>query len=317
MRTIPPLWYRSSSMARLRRIGWALGGFLVFAGGSAIASDVQELLDQGWAEYAFQSFDEARRQFTLVDRGAGDKASRRQARLGLAMVDQFRESKGDPRRAIDAYRDLRKEDANDEVAVMATSFLAEALVALGNLDEANILWDQVITEHADDIAAQDALLRRTVANLAEPGSDQTLEAVRYLEEQRRRFPPPTQEQPGLAPTMDLLLGDIYFYRGEHEKARAAYMRYVDVATVNTTSYPNHAILRLKIALLSERFLNDPETAGEYYRRLVLDTPNDQRSWFALEQAVRYGTLTRREIEALELNGVTPEILDELMEGTKH
>lgn len=291
----------------------AWGSVLAFAQGS-LASESRALLQQGWKEYGFQSFDAAKKQFSLAGRTTDDDADRREAQLGLAMVDQFCETGVDLRGAVEVYRRLLKEDAGDTVAGMAANFLAEALAAQGALDEANRLWAEVISEHADTMVAQDALLRRTVANLAAPRSDRTREALEYLEEERKRFPSPTPERPGLSPSMDVLLGDMYFYREEYEQARAAYMRYIDVATVRTTSYPLHAIMRLKIAIMSERYLDDPETAGEFYRRLVLDTPNDQRSWFALEKAVDYGTLTRDEIEALELNGVTPEVLDELMEG---
>jgi tetratricopeptide (TPR) repeat protein len=206
------------------------------------------------------------------------------------------------------YEELLASGIAGEARLLAQSLLAESLAQQGDRTRANALWDEVITGAPSSLIAQDALLRRTAANLGPLDSDQTLAAVRYLEEKRQAFPPPSREQPGLAPAMDLLLGTVYYWRGDYARSREAYRRYVAIGSPQTSTYAQRAAALVKVAQLSERRLGDPATAGRYYRRVVGETPNDVRSFFALEQAARLGAITPDEVRALNLPGVTDDVI---------
>lgn len=270
-------------------------------------------LEAAWQEYEFQSFKQAARCFDRITETMPDAATLREARLGQAMTAHFRENSRDLKEAKRTYQMLEEADGSDAVGLMARSMRAELLAEEGGLDEANRIWDALITGHPETLVAQDALLRRTVANLGPITSDRTREALQYLERQRRGFPAPTPERPGLAPVMDAFAADVYLWRGEYRNARDACMRSAEIRTVKTTSYHSVANTHMRIARLSEKVLNDPETAGRYYRRLLFETPNDPRVYFALEKAVALDSVTRAEVEAMDLQGFTAELLDALFD----
>jgi tetratricopeptide (TPR) repeat protein len=294
-----------------RRIGRAAacGGLAALACAAAAGPDPRATLDEAWREYRFQSYDKAARLFASADAAGAPEAARREARCGRAMLALFREKDPEPADAVAGFDALLREGLDGERALLVRGLRAEALAASGRIEEANAAWAEVIDGAPSSILAQDALLRRTIANLGPLASEQTAAALRYLEEKRRSFPPPTRERPMLAPALDMLLGDARFWRGEYAEARAALVRYVEIGTKTTTSYPTQASAMMRIARISEEKLGDPATAGRYYRRLVEETPNDVRSFFALERAIAYGALTREEVRGLKLYGVTDRIVD--------
>ncbi len=288
---------------------WVYAGIFLLLRPSPALSAEDPSLEGGWQEYQFQSFKEAARRFDEIEETTPDAAARREARLGQAMTAQFRESGRDPKAAGKTYQQLEEGDASDAVGLLARSMRAELLAEAGDLDDANRIWDEVITGHPDTLIAQDALLRRTLANMCPMVSDQTLEAVHLMARRRERFPAPTREHPGLAPVMDAFAGEVYFWREEYGKAREAFIRSAELRTLKTASYHSVANTNMRIARISEVKLDDPKTAGRYYRRLLIDTPNDPRMYYAMERAADLGSVTRAEVEAMELAGFTPELLD--------
>jgi len=282
--------------------------------GSLGAADPAALLAEGWQEYQFQSFDKATRLFDEAVGAAADGETRIQARTGIAMVAQFREQGRDLDRAEGIYREILKEGPTGERLCLVQSMLAECLASKGKLEEADRLWDAAVSGFPNSLLAQDALLRRTVAHLKGFDSEESMEAIRYLEARRTVFPPADRERPALSPGFDLLLGDFWFWRKDYARAREAYIRYVAVGSTQTTAYSQRASAIMRIARISEDFLNDSKTAGAYYRMLVEETPNDVRSYFSLEKAARYGAIAPDEVRRLGLYGVTDDILREIFEG---
>ena len=289
-----------------RLIGLLLGFGVVLVPLGVRAEDAGPLLERAWEEYRFLSYDAARDLFVqAVETAAGDR-ERRQAELGLAMVDHFRESGRKLDRAIETYRELLDSSTSDTIEVLATSLLAEALSEQGDLQEANRFWDEVITGHPETVIAQDALLRRTLANLGSIASDETADAMRYAVEKRAAFPGATREHPGLSPSIDYLLGSLAFWRGEYAASRDYFGRVLDIGSNQTGSYSLRAGLAMRMARLSEKHLDDPDGAGRSYRRLVLDNPNDVRAYFALLKAIEYGSVTREELEASSFSALSKE-----------
>ncbi len=269
-------------------------------------------LHRAWQEYEFQAHDLAEKYFTQARESFPEaSAGSREAALGLAMVGHFREKGRDLEGAAAQYESLLEAGVEGTTRLLTESMFASALAELGELERANDIWDEIITANPDTLIAQDALMSRTLANMGPYDSPQTGEAIRYLQEKRALFPEPTREDPAMAPSYDELLGEAYFWRGEYRKSRDAFIRYVEIGTIRTTGYKNRANGMVRIARMSESLLDDTETAGRYYRKLVEEMPSDERSYFAVEQAVRYGAFTREEVRDLNLNGFTEEIIDEL------
>jgi tetratricopeptide (TPR) repeat protein len=194
---------------------------------------------------------------------------------------------------------------------MAKSMQSLALAGQGELSAANQGWEEVITAYSDTIIAQDALLSRTLYNMKAFDAPETLHAIEYLEGKRHLFPEPTPEEPGLSPAFDMIRGDVYFWRKEYHKAVKAYLEYIRIGRIGTISYGNRATVLFKIARIAEEYLDDPQTAGEYYKRIVEETPNDVRSYFALEKAIQYGAVSPEEVQQLRLSGMDDDVIQDL------
>lgn len=293
------------------RVALAACGFALAS--AAGAAESRMALDEAWREFFFQMYDSAERLFAQAQRAGADAALRREAEIGAAMVAQFRETGGNADRAIAAYERLLREGIQGPPRALCLCLLAEAYALQGRDADADRLWDEAIAGYPELPIAQDALLRRTVRDLRDLRSERAGAAIRYLEERRKLFPPPTPEAPGLAPAFDFVLGEAYFWRGDLAAARAAWKRYIATASPRVTSYSQYAGVTLRAARVSEQ-LGEPAEAGRYYRRFVEQTPNDARAYFALERAVALGALNREEVVALRLYGLSEADIDRLFAG---
>jgi hypothetical protein len=187
---------------------------------------------------------------------------------------------------------------------------------MGKMERANSAWERVITGNADTIVAQDALMRRTLANMGAWDSRETASAVAYLQEKRKAFPGPTRDVPGLSPVMDRYVSTYLSGLKDYAGSREALMAFADVATIRTVSYGWLAGAFFKIARLSELYLDDPKTAGEYYKRVIVETPNAKQSFYALIKAVEHGAMTEAEVRALDLHGMTEKKMADLFPRDK-
>lgn len=287
-----------------------VGGLLLGIGLRAHGADANaaDALRDAWQAYRYQTYEAAERGFRQA---VDDPATQQQATLGLALVAQFRERRPNVREALRLYQQLLDEGLDGDARWQVLALVAECHALTEALDKANTDWEAVIVGAPHSLIAQDALLRRTLANLGAMESAQTTAAIRYLETHREAFPPPTRETPALAPAYDLLLGNLYFWRRDYARSRDAFMRYIAIGSKETTSYSQQASAMMRVARMSESLLDDPATAGRYYRMLVEQTPNDVRSYHALERAVRYGAITADEVRALKLYGISEALLQTL------
>jgi tetratricopeptide (TPR) repeat protein len=290
----------------------ALAGCLLFSL-QATAQDASQLLKDAWNEYHFLELELATDYFERALEQSADPAQQHEAQLGLAMVQQFDKNSPDPEKAAPLYEALLAADLEDRLVPLVKSLLAECYADMGDLEKANVLWDEVITGYPDLIVAQDALLERTHANMTDFESEETYAAVQYLDEKRKLFPVPTKERPGLAPAFEQLRGEVFFWRDEFEASRQAYINYLEAGSKETTSYSQRASAIMRVARISEVKLDDKETAGRYYRMLVEETPNDVRSFFALERAVAFGALTIEEVKNLNIYAIDDEVVMKLQE----
>lgn len=271
-------------------------------------------LARGWEEYGFLAFDDARASFSRVQSHSPSLEQQQEARIGLAMILQFDERRGNRRQAISIYQELLEEGISGEPAALVMSMLAECHALEGDLPQAIKTWDRVIAEFPDSIIAQDALVQRTYFIMRDWHSASTRKAIADLIELRTAFPAPTPERPWLFPTIEATIGNYYFWQGEYETARAAFMRYSDIANTRNTSYGWVAGMLYRIARISDLLLDDPETAGRYYKRMVIETRNAAQSWYALMQAVRLDAINEDEVRALMLPGLDDLTIEKLFRG---
>jgi hypothetical protein len=300
-----------------RAIGWTVAGLVFLATLlPSLAQETDARLREAWNEYSFQSFDAAERLFREAERTASAEDARQQAQIGLAMIRQFDSKRRDLPAAARIYANLLADGLDGEPAALVRSLLAECRVAQGQggREAVNRLWDQAIADLPSSIVAQDALLRRTFAAMEAWDSPATTNAVEELDRRRAQFPPPSREIPGLAPVMDTLLGNYRFWQGDAERSREAFIRYCDIATTRTSSYGWYSGALFRVAQLSERRLNDRETAGRYYRKIVLETPNCVQSFYCLIKAAELGALSAEEARKLRLHGITDDVVRGIFEN---
>lgn len=273
-------------------------------------------LAMAWREYGFHSFDIAGQLFARVLETSRDAAERQQATIGRAMIAQFNTKQRDPEKAIRLYRRLLEEGLTGEPKILVESFLAECYAGTRRRDEANRLWDAIIADQPTSIVAQDALIARTLANMGSWDGEETTQAMSHLAQKRTYLPEPDPDRPGLAPPMERLTANWHFWCGRHRQARDTLIRFCDIATKRTTSYGWYAGTLFRTAQISERLLDDNQTAGRYYRRVITETPNHYQSFYALRRAAELGAIAKQEVRALKLNGITDDVIDGMFDQGK-
>ncbi len=297
------------SSLRLRLARLAMG--LALATGPVLAAEgsAADHLARAWTEYQFQSFDLAKSFFeSAASRGtAGEKL---QAKTGLAMVEQFNERGANLDKAEALYREVLAAGAEGEHALLVRNFLADIHISRGQKAEALAILDELVDAHIGTVIGQDALLRRILLTMGEYNSPESL-AVAADAAKRLADVKASRERPLLLPTLNLMLGDTYFWAGRYDTAVGFIENFTTVGTVHTTSYGNQASQLYRLARLYENSLKDPVRAGHFYRRLVEETPNSGMSYFSLEKAVALGAFTREEVNELRMGGLTPAVVDEL------
>jgi len=238
-----------------------------------------------------------------------------EAKVGLAMVYQFRERNPDLASAQQLYQEVLSANPKPEVEALVNSFLADLYISLNVKEQALELLDVLVEEDIDTVLGQDALLRQFLITMGEYGSPESLAAAdQVLSELNRISVPVSEARPYLIPMINSVLGMTYFWAEEYEKALVQFENFSTLGTAATTSYGSQSSTIYRIANIYENKLNQPEKAGRFYRRLVEEYPNSSMSYYALEKAISLGAYTRDQANNLRLGGLTPQILDELFES---
>ncbi|WFB35582.1 tetratricopeptide repeat protein [Kiritimatiellota bacterium B12222] len=277
-----------------------------------LRAEKPEVLVNAWQEYQFLSMETAEIYFKQALALDTDPQYLLEAKVGLAMVNQYKEQGQDLETAKKLYTQVLEQDPPTEMRQLIFSFLADLHLSQGEDEEALELLDALIAECANSVIGQDALIRKVILTMGPYGSEESVavadEAVSLIENLSIE---PTQARPYLIPLISSLLGGIYFWADDFEQSLAQSEIFTTLGNAETTSYGSQYAALYQMAKIYELELNQPEKAGVYYRRIVEDYPNSNISYYALEKAIEFKAMTRSEVEALRLPGVTPEILTEL------
>lgn len=277
------------------------------------AAQKPEPLERAWQEYQFLSLDVADKLFADVLKTENlPDVYWVEAKVGQAMVSQYRERNPDLIKAEMLYQEALAKAPAAEVRALIQSFLADLYASQGNQDQALKLLDALVAEHIDSVVGQDALIRRFIMTQGAYGTPESLAVARQTQADMERIQVAlTQSRPYLVPLIHLLLGNLYFWGADPAESVAQFEKFTILGNADSTSYGSQASALYRNAKLCETELNQPERAGRFYRRLVEEYPNSSMSYYALEKAIALGALTRQEADRLRLGGLTPEILDEL------
>jgi tetratricopeptide (TPR) repeat protein len=280
--------------------------------GLHVPAQKPETLQRAWQEYQFLSLDVAEKLFLETQDSDVDPEYLLEAKVGLAMIAQYRERNPDLEKAEALYQEALAGNPKPEVRALINSFLADLYLSRGADSEARVVLDTLIDENIDSVVGQDALIRRLTLMMGEYASPQSIAAARNVEADLNRIRVKvSEERPYLIPLIYSLLGRIYFWAEDYASTVQQYENFTTLGNANTTSYGTQASALYRIANIYEQKLNQPEQAGLFYRRLVEDYPNSAMSYYALEKAILLGAFSREEANKIRLGGLTPEILDEL------
>lgn len=287
-------------------------GVLATVTSQPLFAEKPEVLEKAWQEYQFLSMEVAESYFQEALKQDTEELYLQEAKIGLAMVSQFRERGGDLEVSEKLYQDVLEQDPPEETRRLIHSFLADLYLSRGEDEKALDLLNSLIETSPESVLGQDALIRKTILIMGAYGSPESLAAAAEVETILSELDlEVSQERPYLLPMIHSLVGDIYFWAANYSKSVVHLDAFSRIGNPETTSYGSQAAMLYRLAKIYENKLNQPELAGQYYRRLIIGYPNVGMSYYSLERAIQYKTITRSEVEDLRLNGLTLEILDEL------
>ena len=275
-----------------------------------MASGLDDSLHKAWREYQFQEWTQAETLFKQVISTHGPSSPAGfDARCGLAMIKQFNTRKPDPAGAREDYSELLQTNPEGERYILLTSLYAECAWQTGQTDQADKAWQSLFDNHPASILTQEALLQRTLLHMRGSNDKETANAIAFLKKTMSSIP--QSNKAGLIPVFHGLIGDHHLQTGNPKEARQSYMQALEGSSPESMSYSIYAGRLFQVARISEKDLDDKETAARFYRRLVNETPNDGRFFFSLEKSATYGSITADEVRALKRQGLTENVIDEL------
>jgi tetratricopeptide (TPR) repeat protein len=277
------------------------------------APTAEEMLAKGWEEYQFLSLELAEKQFNNALELELTAEQRIQATLGLAMSAQYAERGRDLDKAESLYQEVLSLEPTQDVRDLVTSNLADLYMARGDNDQALEYLDQLVNTRLSSVIGQDALRRKIYLQRGPFGSERSRRVADDAAERIQNLEA-TRERPRLLPVLHTEIGMLYFWLGDYEKAVYHLEQMTLIGSADTTSYGSQSTMLYRLAKLHENELDDPSRAGHFYRRLILEYPNSGMAYYSLVQAVEFGAMTKQEVRALNLSGMTDEILAELFAG---
>jgi hypothetical protein len=231
-------------------------------------------LDSAWIEYRFQNWHRAEDLFgrVLRDREAGED-QKLTARMGQALIAQYRMPGARPDKAATLYRGLLAElGGTHRLVPRLRLFLARACAQMRPADTAQAYaqFDSVIA-CADPLIAGEAVVDRARLMVSTPTAGAIAATRAFLERMlaEGRGAPAAGAMHGLA-------GGLAMVGGDYRAARDHIVRQLDAGGYTQVA---KAMLLIQAARLSEVALRDTATALVYYRRFVDEVPFDTRGYF--------------------------------------
>jgi tetratricopeptide (TPR) repeat protein len=240
---------------------------------------VSELLEKATEQVTFFDWDKARSLYqAAMDRAESQSDPWQSAVFGLAVALQQATpaNAGAIARAGDLYQKLADEK-------LGSRFAARSLMNLGRMAEvrdfygdqpdlpaARGYYAQVIARFPHDEIASEATLRLAGSYVQTFKPEDLKKGADILENWLAAHPADP-----FASGMWQYTGDAHFYLGGD---RAALDAYVKADALGWMDPGNEGPILWRMAVLADRRLNDPATAGRYYTRIITDVPYSGKAY---------------------------------------
>jgi tetratricopeptide (TPR) repeat protein len=267
---------------------------LLSADKEAVAID---LLRDGWKEYQYREFDNAESLFKKAAEKASAKEDKLQALTGQAFCYHFGRmalaTASDYANAIAIYRkclDLAGDD--QKFAPFFNSMIAECSYRIyrltdddTKLDEANAIWKELQEKHPNSVAAQEALLFKTIMDTKNLKDDSIIAKINTVADRLNSKRPNDAELAdanAMTSVMANYLAFVTYWRGDYRSAVHWFKEYL---RLGPTSYAARYGTVFRIARISEMKNNDPKTAIAYYSLFAKDFPSNRSKYFAEQKSI--------------------------------
>lgn len=259
------------------KIFWAgcglFAALLVLGGGPVLGDD---RLRQGWEEYGFQAFSNARSLFNEVE--GDDKATaaaRFEARLGLAFVVHYQMPGRDPEAAVPLYEALLEEAADARLQGLVLARLGDALIESDppQLEAGRDHYRRALEVlPAASLLGQETALRLLTTYMETPDPKAFARGLDEAEGLAGRL-----EGTAFASVFYGIQAELAFFLGDLGRmARALEKQYE--AGISNVRVKEKVLFQL--ARLFEVELGDFAAAQRYYRLLAAEVPSSQKAYFA-------------------------------------
>jgi tetratricopeptide (TPR) repeat protein len=250
-------------------------------GFSAGAQAANKTLDQAWDEYHYKNFRMAESGFNRVINSRGEATDREklEARVGAAMVVQYRLPGDDAAKALEMEKAIATVvPTGDTLGALVHLLMGRAWLRLDQPDLAGatreFAW--VIDHFPTSISASEAVLDLSTMPVTSPSKPNIENVIASLEKAIETRP------------ADQFLVFYYQVAGryamvieEWERGRAHLMKALEYTLPNPRDL---ATCLFQVAYVSDKYLHDPKTAVKYYDRMVKEVMTDNRMSFCQQRS---------------------------------
>jgi len=261
----------------------------------AATDDPAHRLVSGWNRYCMGDFDFAVRNFNEALVRVPTNCLLRQRLLhGLATTLDLRRPGEDPVRAEQLYREaITIAPTND---LSAWCWLALARMKnlpvsgeLADLDQQVRAYQEVVDRFPFHPAGEEAFLSQQAARIEKPDEARTREVLTALETFIRMHP----QSPWLSTAYSLVGGCCAILGLPEKRLEAALLELKTEEMDPLNTEPDMSGIYWKIATLAEFETGDFALAREYYRKVMVDFPTDQRVFLAKQEIAHMDDMESR------------------------
>jgi tetratricopeptide (TPR) repeat protein len=240
-----------------------------------------EMLDKGWEEYWLQNFSAADKIFqSILKNGGASREEMAEAKLGRAMIVNYQMPGRNPQKAVSLYAAVIPEIESEDLKAQTMILLARAYGENAATADSALGWlSRVIAEYPESNAAREAVLETAYLRLRSYRLEEVPGIIALLEDDLRTHPSHVY-----AGTMHGVCGLLALeVQRDFPMAQKHLIAWYDAGIANLSNKPT---VLFQIGQISEKMLDDPQTAARYYQLLADNHPTDVRNYISRMAARR-------------------------------